>query len=54
MKHVITVTVGPHPDAARFVDELMGEISWRIDDTEIEGVPVTYGVVEKEEHEDAD
>lgn len=42
--YVITVTVGPAPDAKAFVDELLGQISEWIEDTDIEGVPVTYGV----------
>jgi hypothetical protein len=50
---VVTVAVGPHPSAEEFVGELLGEISWLIDSTEIEGVPVTYGVVREEGHEDA-
>lgn len=48
MKRVITITIGEHADADEFVDELLGEISWTIDDTEIEGVPVTYGVLDND------
>lgn len=40
----IVVTIGPHPDQQAFADELLGHIAWRIDDTDIKGVPVTYGI----------